>query len=47
MVRCRPFRPAWGLGLIENEQLPVMQKRDFSVEDFIGFGERYGIDFDT
>ncbi|TGH92283.1 AraC family transcriptional regulator, partial [Escherichia coli] len=22
-----------------------MQKRDFSVEDFIGFGERYGIDY--
>ena len=45
MVRCRPFRPAWGLGLTENERLPVMQKRDFSVEDFIGFGERYGIDY--
>lgn len=41
MIRCKPFRPASGTG----SRLLAMQKRDFSVEDFIGFGERYGIDY--
>lgn len=45
MIRCKPFRPALGLGSTDNEWLPTMQNRHFSVEDFIGFGERYGIDY--
>ncbi len=42
MIRCKPFRPASGTG---SRRLLAMQKRDFSIDDFIGFGERYGIDY--
>ncbi|AUP77017.1 hypothetical protein CWS02_23160 [Enterobacter sp. EA-1] len=45
MVRCKPFRPARDKGCDRIATAAGYAKTHFSVEDFIGFGERYGIDY--
>jgi len=45
MLMCTTFRPALGNGFDGIAAAAAMQKKYFSIDDFIGFGERYGIDY--